>query len=292
MSDPGTLVSIGLPVRNAGGRVADVVRSVLAQDHENLELVISDNASTDDTADVCRELAKSDGRIVYHRQPRDIGLLNNFGYAIGAAKGTYFRWIGDDDRLEPGFVSRCLDVFEADRRLILVTTGISYTGPDGHAQSVGYTGTALASDDPVDRVVEMLRLLNASHLLIDPLYGMVRRDRVAAIPRRNMLREDEVFAMKLAQAGPWRHTPELLAHRVWKHERPSTLGRRLGVPAWQWHFATTLQAREMLRWLRVVELSDDQRRRARSAVHRMYLTRQSTVVRRRARKLVQLATAR
>jgi glycosyltransferase involved in cell wall biosynthesis len=292
MSNPETLVSIGLPVRNAGSRVADVVRSVLAQDHQNLELLISDNDSTDDTAEVCRELAKSDSRIAYHRQSRNIGLLNNFVYAIGAAKGTYFRWIGDDDRLEPGFVSRCLEVFEADRRLVVVTTGISYTGPDGHPESATYTGTALASEDPVDRFVEMLRLLNASHLLIDPLYGLVRRETVAAIPRRNMLREDEVFATKLALAGPWRHVPEVLAHRVWKHERLNAVGRRLGVPAWQWRFATTLQAREMLRWLGVAELSDDQRRRARAAVRRMYLTRQSMVARRRARKLVRMATPR
>jgi hypothetical protein len=138
----------------------------------------------------------------------------------------------------------------------------------------------------------MLRLLNASHLLIDPLYGMVRRETVAAIPRRNMLREDEVFATKLALAGPWRHVPEVLAHRIWKHERSNAVVQRLGVPSWQRHFATTLQVREILRWLRLVELSEDQRRRARVAVHHMYLARQSRVVRRRARKLVRMATSR
>jgi glycosyltransferase involved in cell wall biosynthesis len=292
MLNSDTLVSIGLPVRNAGSRVADVVRSVLAQDHEHLELLISDNASTDDTEDVCRELARSDSRIAYHRQERNIGLLNNFVYAIGAAKGTYFRWIGDDDRLEPGFVPRCLRAFDEDPRLILVTTGIAYTGPDGAAQTADCEGTALGSDDPVDRFVEMLRLLNTSYLLIDPLYGMMLRDPVAAIPRRNMLREDEVFATKLALAGPWTHVPEVLAHRVWKRERIGAVGQRLGVPAWQSHFSNTLQAREILRWLRQVDLTDQQRRRARTAVYGMYLRRQWRVVRHRSRKLVRLATAR
>jgi glycosyltransferase involved in cell wall biosynthesis len=292
MSNPGTLVSIGLPVRNAGARVGDVARSVLAQDHENVELVISDNDSTDDTEEVCRSLAKSDSRVVYHRQPENIGLLNNFRYVIGAANGAYFRWIGDDDRLEPTFVSACVDAFETDPRLILVTTGISYTGPDGRATHAKYTGTALASDEPVTRFAEMLRLLNSSYLLIDPLYGMVRRERVAAIPRRNMLREDEVFATKLALAGPWHHIPEVLAHRVWKHERLSTVGQRLDVPSWQSRFATTLEAREILRWLRLVELTEAQRRQARLAVYRMYVTRQSLVARRRARKLVRMVTSR
>src|SRR3954454_4095129 len=179
------LVSVGLPVRNAGGSVAGVVRSVLAQDHENLELVISDNASTDDTEEVCRDLAKSDSRIVYHRQPHNIGLLNNFKYVIDVATGTYFRWIGDDDELAPGFATRCLREFEADPRLVLVTTGISYTGPDEAAQVAHYDGTAMRADDPVERFTEFMRLLNTSHLTIDPLYGMMVRQTVAALPRRN-----------------------------------------------------------------------------------------------------------
>ena len=133
--NPDTLVSIGLPVRNAGNRVTEVVRSVLAQDHQNVELVISDNASTDDTEDVCRALAKEDSRVAYHRQAENIGLLGNFIAVIRLANGTHFRWIGDDDRLEPAFVSRCLAEFAADPRLILVTTGLAYAGPDDVSQS-------------------------------------------------------------------------------------------------------------------------------------------------------------
>jgi glycosyltransferase involved in cell wall biosynthesis len=292
MSNPGPLVSIGLPVRNAGSRLADVAGSVLSQDHADIELLITDNASTDGTEEVGRELARTDSRVTYHRQERNIGLLNNFVYAIGAARGRFFRWIGDDDRLEPAFVSRCLAAFEADPRLLLVTTAISYTGPGGEVSTAEYSGAGLASDDPVDRLAEMLRLLNQSHLLIDPLYGMVRRAEVAAIPRRNMLREDEVFATKLALAGPWGHVGEVLAHRVWKHEPTSVIGPRLEVPAWQWRFATTLQVREILRWLRVVNLTDEQRRRAKAEVYRMYVTRESIVAKRRARKLVKMATSR
>jgi len=284
-----TLVSIGLPVRNAGERVADVVASVLAQDHANLELVITDNASTDDTEDVCRELARGDSRIAYHRQAENIGLLPNFVFAINAARGTYFRWIGDDDWLAPTFVSRCLSVFAADPRLILVTTGVEYVGPDGTAQSARYDGHGLDADDPGERLAEMLRLLNQSHLLIDPLYAMMLRGPVAAIPRRNMLREDEVFATKLALAGPWGHLPEVLARRVWKHEKIDTLARRLEVPAWQARFATTLQCREMLRWLPEADLTDEQRHRARLAIYRMYLRRQQHVAARRGRKLLRMA---
>ncbi|MBX6382551.1 MAG: glycosyltransferase family 2 protein [Microbispora sp.] len=288
MSPHDTLVSIGLPVRNAAGRVAEVVKCVLAQDHENLELIISDNASTDETEEVCRELARADRRVRYHRQAENIGILNNFTTVIRLARGSYFRWIGDDDRLDPRCVSRCLDRFAEDGRLILVTTQIAYTGPDGVTRTAAYEGDALGSDDPVERFAEMLRLLNESHLLIDPLYGMVKREAVLPIPRRNMLKEDEVFAAKLALAGPWGHVPEVLGHRNWKHETMPLLARRLGVPSWQAHFASTLQCRELLRWVNSAPLTPRQRARARAAVYRMYARRQRRVAVRRGRKAVRI----
>lgn len=282
------LVSIGLPVRNGAGRLEHVIESVLAQDYERIELVISDNASTDDTEDLCRELARSDGRIRYHRHAENVGLLANFITTMRLANGELFRWVGDDDRLAPHCVSRAVRAFAADERLVLVTSQIAYTGPDGVTETAEYDGTGLTSDDPVERFTEMLRLLNESHLLIDPLYGMVRRDRVAAIARRNMLREDEVFATKLALAGPWAHVPEVLGHRNWKHERLPVIARRLGVPSWQAHFATTLQCAEMLRWLDTARLTAAQLRRARGAVYRWYARRQRQTIAHRGRKVVRL----
>jgi glycosyltransferase involved in cell wall biosynthesis len=287
-----TRVSIGLPVRNAGDDIVGVVRSVLAQDHANLELFITDNASTDNTEEVCRELARSDSRIAYRRQPHNIGILNNFRFAMANASGTYFRWIGDDDRLEPSFASRCVAAFEDDPRLLLVTTEISYTGDDGRTQTTPYRGTGFLSDDPVERLDEMLQLLNQSHLLIDPLYAMVRREQANAIPRRNMLREDEVFATKLALAGPWGHVPEVLAYRHWKSEKIGAISHRLGVPQWQSRLSNTLAYREILSWLSQADLTPDQRRRARAAVYARYTERQWRIVKRRSRKLARIATFR
>jgi glycosyltransferase involved in cell wall biosynthesis len=283
------LVSIALPVRNGADRIAGVVRSVLAQDHPDIELVISDNASTDGTEELCRDLAAGDSRIVYHRHPENIGLLGNFMHAARMSRGAYVRWIGDDDRLEPACVSRALEAFAADERIILVTNQVSYSGPDGTVSTMPYKGAGLASDDPVERFNEMLRLLNESPFLIDPLYGLLRREPAVGIPRRNMLREDEVFAAKLALSGPWAHVPEVLSHRNWRLERITGLARRLDVPSWQSHMANTLQCRELLAWLREAGLTGEQRRRARSAVLRMYARRQRRTVAHRGRKLLSMA---
>jgi glycosyltransferase involved in cell wall biosynthesis len=289
---PGTqmLVSIGLPIRNGEKLVESVVRSVLGQVHEHIELVISDNASTDGTEEICRELARSDRRIAYYRQPENIGPINNNIRTKQLAQGMFFRLIGDDDLLLPNYVSRCLEAFAEDERLILVTTQLAYTGPDGNSETLSYHGTCLRSEDPVTRFSELLRLLNESHLLLDPLYGLFRKAAVASVPIRNTLRGDEVLAAKLALAGPWGHVPEVLGHRHWKAERLPRLARNFGLPPWQAHVANVLQCRELLAYLRQAELTPSQHRRARAAVGRLYLHRHWATAVHRSRRLGSLTT--
>jgi glycosyltransferase involved in cell wall biosynthesis len=284
-----TLVSIGLPVRNGAHRMECVVKSVLAQDHTNLELIICDNGSTDDTEQLCRSIAAHDSRVIYHRNPANVGMLNNFMGAMRLATGDFFRWVGDDDWLDPQTLSRCLEAFAADDRLILVTNQLEYVAPDGHTEAAACAGTAWGSDDPVTRFAEVLRLLPEPYFPVDPLYALYRREAVVHIKRRNMLNEDQVFATKLALAGPWGHVPEVTLRRNWTPEPMSALARKLDVPRWQTHFVNTLQCAEMLRWLNECELDRKQLARARRAIARMYLRRQRMLVVHRVRKLVHLA---
>ena len=280
MQHSDTLFSIGLPVYNAGQRLQGVVKSVLEQDHENLELVISDNGSADNTEEVCRALAAKDERIVYHRHPVNMGLLNNFVGAMGLARGAYFRWIGDDDRLHPSYMTRCLDEFANDDRLIVVTTQTDYTDSDGVTRTAPYDGTALRSDDPVTRLAEILRLLNESYLLIDPCYGAYRMDKVRPIERRNMLNDDQVYSAKLALTGPWGHVGEVLARRNWTFQTKANLARKLGVTRAEAAFPHELQCLEMVRCLDEFDLTREQKNRARLAIARLYAKRrQQTVVR-------------
>lgn len=279
-----TLVSVGLPVRNGERTLEDVVRAVLAQDHERLELIISDNASTDGTEALCRKWAACDRRVVYHRQDRNIGILANFIHTMRVARGDYFRWIGDDDWIAPNYVSRCLEEFAADDRLLIVTTQIRYARPDGSSFVRPYSGSLMRSDDPLLRLEEFCSLL-MGEMLIDPLYGVMRRGQVVPIERHNMIREDEVFAAKLALAGPWGHAPMTLARRNIRRGSIRALANRLGVPLWQAYVAETLQCREMLRVIDAHEFSPAERRRARRAVARLYVSRHYLTAVHRVRKL-------
>ncbi|MGQ0576918.1 MAG: glycosyltransferase family 2 protein [Pseudonocardia sp.] len=268
MSD--VLVSVGIPVRNGEHRVRRAAEAVLGQTHRAVRLVISDNASDDGTEDVCRELARDDARVRYVRQPHDIGILANFDRALRLADGEFFKWLGDDDLIGPTYLERCLAEFAAHPGLVLVTTGQTYAENDGQVRSASYGGTRLRAPDRVVRLDEMLRLLTSSHLLLDPVYGLMRRRAALRVPMRTMLRQDQLFATRMALEGPWGHVPEVLAHRGWTDEPRSVLVRRLGVPRWYRHAATALQLAELGRDLRDVGLTRDEWPRAGAAALRWY----------------------
>ncbi|MFW6059320.1 MAG: glycosyltransferase family 2 protein [Phycisphaeraceae bacterium] len=122
------LVTIGLPVRNGEPHLREALDSILAQTVEDFELVIADNGSLDETEQICRAYAEHDRRIRYYRHGHNLGAARNFNFTFRQSRGTYFKWMAHDDRIEPTFLQRCLERFEqgpaslvmcyAQRRLI------------------------------------------------------------------------------------------------------------------------------------------------------------------------------
>lgn len=262
-ADP--LVSVGVPVRNGEGRVAAAVESALSQTYGNVQVVISDNASTDATEQVCHALVRHDPRVQYHRQAENVGLLNNFVAAMELADGGLFCWLGDDDEFEPTFLERSVEVLVRDPSLILATTGVSWVGADGERTVRPYDGTAMRSTDRADRFVSMLKMLNED-AAIDPLASLMRREAVTRIHRQNVMREDQIFATKLALGGPWGHAPEILLSRRWEHATRPELAAYLDLPSWQGRFTTAFQTSELMRVVSDADFSPADRRKARVAV--------------------------
>lgn len=100
------ILSIGMPVFNGGHFLHEAIESILKQTFVDFELVISDNASTDESEAICRQYASQDERIRYIRQPMNIGALENFQFVLDSAVGAYFMWSAADDV----FDSRWLEV--------------------------------------------------------------------------------------------------------------------------------------------------------------------------------------
>jgi glycosyltransferase involved in cell wall biosynthesis len=102
------LVTVGVPVRNCERYVAQAVESVLQQTHRNVEVIISDNRSTDRTVGVCEDVARTDDRVRLVSQPQNIGMIQNFKFVLEQAKGDYFMWLAADDTVNPCFIQQCL----------------------------------------------------------------------------------------------------------------------------------------------------------------------------------------
>src|SRR5665647_2102507 len=84
------LVSIGMPVLNGAKYIAEAIDSILAQRYSNLELIISDNASSDETATICQEYCAEDRRVRLYTQSQEIGAIANFASVLETARGEYF----------------------------------------------------------------------------------------------------------------------------------------------------------------------------------------------------------
>src|SRR5271168_953917 len=112
-------VSIGLPVYNGEPFLRDALDSVLSQTYSDFELIISDNASTDRTAEICAEFAAKDSRIRYYRNNENIGVDRNYNRIFGLSRGEFFRWVAADDLSAPTLLERSVELLDARKEVIL-----------------------------------------------------------------------------------------------------------------------------------------------------------------------------
>jgi glycosyltransferase involved in cell wall biosynthesis len=207
-------VTIGLPVRNSQQHVGRAIESVLAQDYSDFELVICDNCSDDSTAELVRGYAASDSRIKFHENGHDIGQLANMNRVFELGSGEYFRWIGDDDWLEPNYLSKCVEYLDRDKDIIAVSTYIKYFDDEGNEFYLEYTGERLESSEAQQRFSRMLWFSRADYRYSDAHYSLYRR---SALQKTHLLRftyrPDALLAAELSLVGPFGHIAECLSHR-------------------------------------------------------------------------------
>ena len=100
-------ITVGMPVYNGEQYLESAIRSVLAQSYDDFVFLIADNASSDQTTDICQDFAAQDPRIRYLRHERNIGAAANYNVLFAEARTPYFRWSNADDLLHPAAVRRC-----------------------------------------------------------------------------------------------------------------------------------------------------------------------------------------
>ena len=189
-------VSVGLPTFNRPAGLRRAAESVLAQTWTDLELVISDNASGDETRSVCEELARRDQRVKVVRHEANVGAEANFRSVLEQASGTFFMWLADDDWLGEGALAACAQLLieRPDHAIACARSHYVRGGEPAFAERP----VDLLQASARGRVIAFFRTVT----LNGPIYGLMRREHLLAIPPlRAALGADWLLVAEVASLG-------------------------------------------------------------------------------------------
>lgn len=193
------LVSVGMPVRNEAVFIEAALNSLLAQTDVNLELIISDNASTDATEALSRQYAAMDPRIRYHRFESNIGASANFRWVLEQATGDYFMWASGHDLWDSNYLQICSDALEEHREAVIAFGTVRWIGADGEPfpRSWGWSDT---------RGLSLLgRYFTVFWGNMNPIIGMIRREELVRHRFEDMVGIDLAILLALSLKGPNLH---------------------------------------------------------------------------------------
>jgi glycosyltransferase involved in cell wall biosynthesis len=215
------MVSIGLPVRNGAAHVAHAIESILAQTFTDLELIISDNASTDATPSICARYAARDSRVRYYRHERDLGAAGNFNFVFRQSVGKYFKWAAHDDLILPTFVERCHAALEAAPDAVLCQSLVRIVDErDAGGELYDHTGFGTEAPRQSDRLAGRLRARRCMDI-----FGRIRKDALRGTALiADHVGADRTLLIELALRGRFVGVPKVL---FLNRDHPGRFTRRL-----------------------------------------------------------------
>jgi len=199
-------LSIGLPVYNGEQYLSEALDALLGQSYADFELIISDNVSTDGTADICRQYLAQDPRIRYVRQPRNIGAAPNHNFVFQQARGELFKWAAHDDLYGRDLLLRCVEALDAHPHVVLSHAWTAMI--DGAGEIIQAVKYPLATDSlyAPKRFRSMLFVDGG-----DDIYGVIRADVLRRIaPHDSYHHADRTIVAEIGLHGPFYQVPEWL----------------------------------------------------------------------------------
>ncbi|MDV2996450.1 MAG: hypothetical protein N4J56_006104 [Chroococcidiopsis sp. SAG 2025] len=206
-------LSIGMPVYNAEQFITEAIDAILAQTYTDFELIISDNASSDRTQEICQAYAAKDRRIKYYRNERNIGVHRNYRRAFQLATGEYFRWATHDDICAPQGIEKCVEVLDRNPDVVLCYTKTKLINEHGTILEQNYDENPLLTNSPHAHI----RFRN---LIIDSfsrryrgqqLFGVMRHSVAATTPLLgDYSGGDKPFLARMTLLGKYYEVPEYL----------------------------------------------------------------------------------
>ncbi|RIK81666.1 hypothetical protein DCC62_01635 [candidate division KSB1 bacterium] len=204
-------VSIGLPVYNGEKYIREALNSLLAQTFADFDLIISDNASTDNTAWICREYAAKDKRIIFHQNKKNIGGSPNYNLVFELSKKTkYFMWSAHDDVYAPEYLERCVQILDNNPAIVLCYAMTRYIDKNGDYLPRKELELKLNSPCYHCRFRDLIRM---DHMM-EPSAGLIRTNVLEKTPLEGPYADcDRVLLAEISLYGPFHRIPEFLFFR-------------------------------------------------------------------------------
>ena len=225
MSDTQPLVTLGMPVYNGERYLADALDSLINQDYENFELIISDNASSDSTEAICRSYAARDPRIRYSRNESNVGAAKNQAKLFELAAGKYFLLCAHDDLRAAAYVSECVAVLERNPAAVCCCTETVFIDENGKVVAPGYGQGHTNFGSPSLSRRQRVRYLFAAPGTSYYYYGMMRSEAFRKTgPIENLLGLDLIILLKLSLGGPIIRIPKpLFFYRIFPQKTTKSI---------------------------------------------------------------------
>ena len=211
-------VSIGMPVYNGEKYVEEAIQSHLDQTYSDFELILTDNASTDHTEEICRSYAAKDSRVKYHRNPQNLGVAGNFRRGFELAVGRYFRWSPSDDLVSPNLLQRAVEILDRDPSIFVAYPRTKLIDNRGLVTGDFDENLHLLDDRPSDRWRAVRRNIRMGNLP----YGL---SRYSVLRKTGLLRNytggDFPLIAEMSLYGKFFEIPDAFFYRR-MHEQASS----------------------------------------------------------------------
>lgn len=223
------LITVGIPCYNEEEYIGRAITSVLNQSFPDIELVISDNCSTDKTDEIIKEYASQDKRISYYRQSINVGATENFKFVFDKCDSKYFTWLAADDFFDTHWLEVAVCFLEQNSETILVY-------PKTH-----YLNTSILSNSDAEQYIDTTGI-NAKTAIIETflkrkccsfgIYGVYRTSVLRSIVHPNIWCSDQIMMSHTYSLGSVKlidHVYIIRTFRDGSHEQATQKEKRLGI---------------------------------------------------------------
>jgi glycosyltransferase involved in cell wall biosynthesis len=209
MRNDSPVVSIGVPTFNRAQSLSKCLNSILQQSYKNIELIVSDNASSDETPEVIQRFKNHDSRMISFRQDHNIEGVPNFEFVRKRASGTYFMLLGDDDWIDSRLIQSCVGFLEQNPDHVGAGGRTMYYRENNATfEGISHQITANKSDE---------RILGMISQLVDagPFWGgLYRRNCLLGIPFIEAWGVDYYYLCETVYHGKYKTLPDVFCHRA------------------------------------------------------------------------------